>query len=91
MVRPPKTFSELREEEENYEIENQRVFHQSAALIFNPGGRPATACGYNGYAYYSTEDWATLQKMARDEDYTGNIYERKVCRRCLEHAPQEIA
>ena len=30
-----------------------------------------------------------LLKQARDEDFTGNIYGRKVCRRCLEHAPEE--
>ena len=89
VVRPEKTFSELRREEQEYESEMQIVFHHSYALMFNGGGRPDTACGYNGYQFYSTQDWDTLSKMARDEDYTGNIYGRKVCRRCLEHAPAD--
>ena len=89
VVRPEKTFSQLRQEEAEYESEMQRVFHHSTAAAFNIGRRPGTACGYNGYQFYSTPDWGTLRKMARDEDYTGNIYGRKVCRRCLERAPSE--
>lgn len=87
VVRPPKTFSQLREEEAEYESEMQSVFHHSTALTYNMGRRPGTACGYNGPSFYSTQDWSVLIKMARDEDFTGNIYGRKVCRRCLEHAP----
>ena len=89
VVRPQKTFSELQREEQEYESEMQRVFHHSHALIYNLGRRPGTACGYNGYQFYSTQDWDILKKMARDEDFTGNIYGRKVCRRCLEHAPAD--
>lgn len=91
VVRPQKTFSELRREEEQYDAEMQRVFHHSTALLFNPGGRPGTACGYNdnGIKFYSTQDWDVLRKMARDEDLTGNVYGRKVCRPCLEHAPAD--
>ena len=89
VVRPQKTFSELKREEQQYESEMQRVFHHSHALMFNPGGRPGTACGYNGYQFYSTQDWDVLKKMARDEDFTGNIYGRRVCRRCLDYAPSE--
>ena len=87
MVRPQKTFSQLREEEEAYESEMRRVFHYSTATMFNPGGLPATACGYRG-THYSTQDWEWLKKMARDEDFTGNVYGRKVCRRCLAVAPE---
>ena len=90
VIRPQKTFSELQREEAEYEAEMQRVFHHSEALLFNLGRRPETACGYNGYKFYSTQDWATLIKKALDEDYTGNIYGRKVCRRCLEHAPPSV-
>lgn len=87
VVRPQKTFSELQREEQEYESEMRRVFHHSEALLMNLGRRPGTACGYNGYSFYSTRDWDVLKKMARDEDFTGNIYGRRVCRRCLEHAP----
>ncbi len=90
IVRPQKTFSEMQREEQEYESEMQRVFHHSNALSYNLGRRPGTACGYNGQAFYSTQDWGELKKMARDEDFTGNIYGRKVCRRCLEHAPADI-
>ena len=89
VVRPQKTFSELQREEHQYESEMRSVFHHSRALLYNPGGRPGTACGYNGYQFYSTQDWGLLKKMARDEDFTGNIYGRRVCRRCLENAPLE--
>ena len=91
VVRPQKTFSELQREEQEYESEMQKVFHHSYALTFNLGPRPATACGYNGLSFYSTQDWGHLQKMARDEDFTGNIYGRRVCRACLEHAPADQA
>ena len=67
--------------------EMESVFHHSTALLYNLGGRPPTTCGYNGPKYYSTQDWEVLKKMARDEDFTGNVYGRKVCRRCLEYAP----
>ena len=87
VVRPQKTFSELRDEEAQYESEMQTVFHYSTALMFNMGRRPGTACGYNGYQFYSTNQWEDLRKKARDEDFTGNIYGRKVCRRCLDMAP----
>ena len=87
-VRPPKTFSQLYEEEQRYILEMERVFHHSKALMWNPGGRPPTTCGYDGLKYYSTGDWKVLKKMARDEDFTGNTYGRKVCRRCLEYAPE---
>lgn len=89
IVRPQKTFSELQREEQEYESEMQIVFHHSHALMYNIGQRPGTACGYNGYQFYSTQDWGILKKMARDEDFTGNIYGRKVCRRCLQHAPSD--
>jgi predicted GIY-YIG superfamily endonuclease len=88
IVRPQKTFSQLRDEEAAYESEMQRVFHHSHASMFNPGGRPGTACGYNGYQFFSTPDWSTLKKKARDEDFTGNIYGRRVCRRCLDSVCQ---
>ena len=87
VVRPPKTFSQLYEEEQRYMREMERVFHHSTALSWNPGGLPPTACGYDGPNYYSTQDWEALKKMARDEDFTGNIYGREVCRRCLELEP----
>ena len=89
VVRPLKTLSQLREEEESYEREMRIVMHQSEALSWNPGGLPPTACGYKGLKYFSTGDWSQLKKMAKDEDITGHIYGRKVCRRCLEHAPKE--
>ncbi len=89
VVRPPKTFSQLRAEEEAYEREMQRVFHHSTALSWNPGGSLPTTCGYDGLQYYSTQDWDTLKKMASDEDFTGNIYGRRVCRKCLEYAPAD--
>ena len=89
VVRPQKTFSELQREEQEYESEMQIVFHHSHAFMNNPGGRPGTACGYNGHQFYSTQDWDALNKLARDEDFTGNIYGRRVCRRCLDHAPAD--
>lgn len=88
MVRPPKTFSELREEEERYINKMSRVFHHSRSEMGSFGNRPPTTCGYKGpTGYFSTKDWDVLKKMARDEDYTGNIYGREVCRLCLEYAP----
>ena len=91
VVRPQKTFSELQREEQEYESKMQKVFHHSDALTFNLGPRPGTACGYNGFSFYSTQDWGQLQKMARDEDFTGHIYHRRVCRACLDHAPVDQA
>ena len=89
VVRPPKTFSQLREEEEQWKYEMETVMHQSRAQTWNPYGMPPTACGYKGFRYYSTQDWEALKKMARDEDFTGHIYGRKVCRKCLEYAPSD--
>ena len=87
VVRPPKTFSELYEEEQKYTREMETVFHHSKAVM-GQGWTVKTACGWAG-RYYSTQDWDVLKKDARDEDFTGNIYGRKVCRRCLEYAPAE--
>ena len=88
MIRPEKTFSQLKAEEERYITEMERVFHHSTALSFNLGPRPPTSCGYDGSGYYSTNDWDLLQKMARDEAYTGNIYGREICQRCIDNAPE---
>ena len=84
VVRPQKTFSELREEEEQYLREMKDVFHYSENLIFSTN-KP-TACGWKG-RHYGTSNWDELKKMARDEDYTGNVYGRKVCRRCMDYVP----
>ena len=89
VIRPQKTFSELCEEERQYKQEMESVYHHSTALMWNPGGFPQTACGYGGPRYYSTQNWRELKKLARDEDFTGRIYDLKVCRRCLEHAPED--
>lgn len=89
MLRPQKTFSQLQEEERAYTREMARVFHHSTALSWNPGGRPPTTCGYGGPEYYSTQDWVLLKKMAHDEEVTGNVYGRKVCRRCLAVGPAD--
>lgn len=89
VIKPERTLSQLQREEAEYESEMQRVFHHSTALAFNFGRRPGTSCGYNGFQFFSTNNWETLKKMARDEDYTGNVYGREVCRRCLEHAPSD--
>ena len=86
VVRPPKTFSQLHDEEQRYIREMNNVFHHSTATISSRVG--STACGWSG-PFYSTQDWDTLKKMARDEDLTGNVYGRKVCRRCIDHAPEE--
>ena len=88
MLRPEKTFSQLQQEEQTYIRKMEKVFHHSRALSWNPGGFPPTTCGYDGLRYYSTQDWEVLKKMARDEDYTGNVYGRRVCRQCLSLAPQ---
>ncbi len=85
IVRPQKTFSELRQEEEDNEREMRTVMHHSVAVI-GSGGYTPTACGYP-VTHYSTNDWDVIKKMARDEDFTGNIYGRKVCRRCVALAP----
>ena len=94
MIRPEKTFSQLREEEEAYTREMERVFHHSTALIWNPGGLPPTTCGWKGPQYYSTQDWAALIQQAREEDAVravgGSPSGRKVCRRCLALAPQAV-
>lgn len=87
IVRPQKTFSQLRREEEEYEREMKEVMHHSKATM-GTGGYTPTACGYP-VTYYSTSDWEVLKKMARDEDFTGNVYGRRVCRRCLAHAPED--
>ena len=91
MIRPEKTFSQLREEEEAYEREMRKVFHHSTALSWNPGGRPPTTCGYDGMEYYSTQSWDTLIQQAREEDALravgGQRQGREVCRRCLALVP----
>ena len=91
VVRPPKTFSQLRKEEEAHESEMRSVFHHSKALMWNLSGLPPTTCGYTGWQYYSTQSWDALIQQAREEDALravgGNYAGRKVCRRCLEHAP----
>ncbi len=97
MIRPEKTFSQLREEEEAYISEMERVFHHSKALLYNPGRRPPTACGYDGHSFYSTNDWQTLIQYGREEDAlkavggSGSPHGRMVCRRCLALAPQPDA
>ena len=93
MIRPEKTFSQLREEEESYIREMERVFHYSKALVWNPGGIPPTACGWKGQ-HYGTDDWdALIQQAAVENLMTLNpkaaiSVGRKVCRRCLALAPQ---
>ena len=84
VVRPQKTLSQLQAEERAYQHEMETVFHYSENLA-NFTHKP-TACGYEG-PHYGASDWDGLKKMARDEDFTGNIYGRKVCRMCLDHAP----
>ena len=95
MIRPEKTFSQLREEEEAYEREMRKVFHHSTALSYNPGGRPPTTCGYGGMEYYSTQDWGSLIQGAREEDALravgGRRQGRPVCRRCLALAPSDVS
>ena len=98
MIRPEKTFSQLRKEEEAFISEMSRVFHFSTALVWNPGGPPATACGFAGgpigggkIGYYSTNSWESLIQQAREEDALaavgGSPKDREVCRRCLALAP----
>ena len=98
MIRPEKTFSQLRKEEEAFISEMSRVFHFSTALVWNPGGVPATACGFAGgpinggeIGYYSTNSWESLIQQAREEDALaavgGSPKDREVCRRCLALAP----
>ena len=86
LIHPQKTFSQLRNEERMQRIKMERVFHHSTNLAFQVTPLKPTACGWVG-KHYGTQDWGQLKKMARDEDFTGNIYGRKVCRACLEHAP----
>lgn len=90
IVRPEKTFSQLEAEERNYRLEMESVFHHSTNLGAGIEPPKPAACGWLG-KHYGTSDWGVLIKMARDEDFTGNIYGRKVCRACLEHAPKEVA
>ena len=91
MIRPEKTFSQLRKEEETYEKEMRRVLHHSKALAYNSGPRPPTTCGYDGLGYYSTTDWDALVQQAREEDALravgGGRQSRAVCRRCLALMP----
>ena len=91
MIRPEKTFSQLREEEEAYEREMRKVFHHSKALIWNLGGRPPTTCGYDGMEYYSAASWDTLIQQAREEDALQAVGGKRqgtaVCRRCLALVP----
>jgi predicted GIY-YIG superfamily endonuclease len=93
LVRPEKTLAELRKEEKEYESEMRTVFHHSNALMWNPGGRPPTTCGYGGFEYYSTQDWSVLKQMEREriaiESVGGNRQGRQVCKKCLALAPQD--
>ena len=94
VVRPPKTFTELKREEEQHESEMNRLFHHSGRRHQN---LPVLTCGYDSWKYKpigsreprTTGDWEQLKKWARDEDLTGdiNIHGTPVCRRCLDHAP----
>ena len=90
IVRPEKTFSQLRDEERKYRLEMESVFHHSTNLVGGIVPPKPTACGWKG-EHYGTSDWAELKKMAGDEDFTGNVYGRRVCRACLEHAPVKVA
>lgn len=91
LVRPQKTLRQLEAEERAYESKMRRLFHHSKALIWNPGGRPATTCGYNGPEYYSTDDWGTLRQMQRKkealESVGGKFQGRPPCPECLAKAP----
>ena len=90
VVRPEKTFSQLQDEERKYRLEMESVFHHSTNLVSGIVPPKPTACGWLG-KHYGTSDWTELKKMARDEDFTGNVYGRRVCRACLEHAPAKVA
>ena len=72
MIRPDKTFSELRREEEVYVLDMERVFHHTAAMVGWP--RPTT-CGWAG-KHYGASDWDAVRQSPRP------------CRRCLDRAPQ---
>ena len=93
LVRPEKTLAELRKEEQEYESEMRTVFHHSNALTWNPGGRPPTTGGYDGFEYYSTQDWSVLKQMEREriaiESVGGRRHGRRVCNKCLALAPQD--
>ena len=92
MVRPEKTLRQLEAEDRAHEKEMRKVFHHSTALMFNPGGRPPTTCGYDGPEYYSTQEWSVLHQMERErkalESVGGRSHDKQVCQRCLALAPQ---
>ncbi len=92
MVRPEKTLRQLEAENRAYEDEKHAAFHHSTAIMYNPGGRPPTTCGYDGPAYYSTQDWSVLHQMERErkalESVGGRPHGKQACQRCLALAPQ---
>ena len=90
ITRPGKTFSQLRDEERKHRIEMESAFHHSTNLVGRIEPPKPTTCGWSG-KHYGTSDWGVLMKMARDEDSTDNLYGRRVCRACLEHAPVYVA
>ena len=92
LVRPQKTLRQLQDEEQAYESKMRRHFHHSKALLFNIGPRPATACGYDGPEYYSTNDWNELRQRQREKEAVesvGGEYRggRPPCPACLAKAP----
>ena len=91
LVRPQKTLRQLQEEEKAYESKMRKHFHHSNALMFNPGGRPPTTCGYDGPEYYSTNDWGHLRQMQREkealESVGGRYPGRPPCPDCSAKAP----
>ena len=102
VVRPQKTFTELRLEEKKYESEMNRLLHYAPMGMGFVGTHRPLACGYDSWLRKpfvpgvtsveeprTTSDWDQLKKWARDEELTGDqkIHGWPVCRRCLEHAP----
>lgn len=97
VVRPQKTFTQLKREEEKCEAEMNSLLHHSKGQARNMA---VLTCGYDSWKYKpfgsrffeprTTGDWEQLKKWARDEDLTGDerIHGMPVCRRCLEHAPK---
>ncbi len=96
MIRPQKTFSELRKEEELYVRDMETVFHHSTALLGMGSYSRPTACGWKG-KHYGTPDWSVLIHQARIEDIIDADEKvqisvgRRICRRCLTVAPPDPA
>ena len=94
MIRPEKTLTQLREEEQKYDSEMRGSFHYTKAMAGFYA--PPAACGWVGKTY-GTNDWEEFAKEALDQEAGKRLgldvkhrWGRPLCSRCVDNIPPEI-